>query len=372
MSLAGPTMMLPGQLAGDVEARLVSYFAEQRERARRLGVRSPALAPFELLWMEASQSARGGKKLRPALVVGAYRALKRGPERFGSSRESTVDEHSVVDVAAAFELLHTAFLLHDDVIDGDVMRRGRPNLIGCFTTEARNSGVDAVTSKGWGEACAILAGDLLIHGAHRMVDNAGLPEHLRIAVQDALDDALFVTAAGEQGDVGLTAGIIDPTFENAVAVASAKTAHYSFSEPLRAGAVLAQAEPDVVALLSDIGALIGSAFQLRDDLLGVFGDEATTGKSAEGDLANGKVTALVSFACKGASEGADCSARRLMGVGADDARALLERSGARARVEELIESHKRQVRRLARDPRLPDTVQELLEEFLQRATERES
>lgn len=372
MSLAEPVVTLPDRLAEDVDARLIAYFAGQQERAHRLADRSRALAPFEQLWIAAAESARGGKKLRPALVVGAYQALKQHTQPLGASNEGVATERSVVDVAAAFELLHTAFLLHDDVIDGDVMRRGRPNLIGRFTSEATAAGVGPESSKGWGEACAILAGDLLIHGAHTMVDGAGLPDRLRHGVQDALDDALFITAAGEQGDVALASGIVDPTFENTLAVACAKTAHYSFGEPLRAGAILAQAAPEVVALLSGIGALIGSAFQLRDDLLGVFGDEAMTGKSTRGDLANGKATALVAFAAERTGDRNQRALRELMTSDQDQARALLETSGARHEVEELIESHKRSARRLADDPRLPGAVRELLEDFIQLATERES
>lgn len=371
MTFIEEEVALSASLAHAVQTRLAGYFQAQRERARELSVRAPALCQFESLWIQAEESAKGGKKLRPALVLGTYHALLTARTSDAATTVAPAMEQSVLDVAAAFELLHTAFLLHDDVIDGDTVRRGRPNLIGRSAARASDSGVDPVSARRWGEACAVLAGDLLIHGAHAMVDRAGLTEQMRLAVQQVLDDALFVTAAGEQGDVGLSAGVLTPSLENALGVTRAKTAHYSFADPLRAAAILAGASADFIELLDRIGALIGSAFQLRDDVLGVFGDQKVTGKSVDGDLINGKVTALVAFAAAypGASEQLGSA---LGSLHADDARAVLERSGARDSVERLIQQQRREATEIIRDARIPSPLQALLKEFLDLATERES
>ena len=371
MSFAEEEATLTTGYMAAVDRRLAWYFGGQRHRARRLSMRVPALAGFESLWVEAERSTQGGKKLRPALVLAAFDALQISG-RFGSSmRQPQVTEQSVVDVATAFELLHTAFLLHDDVIDGDVVRRGRLNLIGRCAAHAAESGADAVTSRRWGEACAVLAGDLLIHGAHAMVDRAGLPEDVRLAIQQVLDDALFVTAAGEQGDVGLAAGILDAGLENVLGVTCAKTAHYSFADPLRAAAILAGADAELTDLLDRIGALIGSAFQLRDDVLGIFGDEDVTGKSVDRDLINGKITALAALAVPDPSRPGPHDLG-LRGLPPADARAVMERTGAREGVERIIRQHRREVVVLTRDPRIPPALRLLLTQFLDLATERES
>ena len=365
-----------GRLEARVESRLADYFDTQRLRAKRLSTSSPALAQFEPLWVHAAESARGGKKLRPALVLGAYRALLTAPGasiRDGSAcDDEPATEESAISVATAFELLHTAFLLHDDVIDGDTVRRGRPNLIGRFAQQARDLGADQAASTRWGEACAVLAGDLLIHGAQTMVDRAGLSEGMRVAIQEVLDDALFVTAAGEQGDVGLAVGVVEPELQNVLGITRAKTAYYSFSDPLRVAGILANADDEAIAALQRIGSLIGAAFQLRDDVLGVFGDEDVTGKSSTGDLRNGKVTALVAFAASGSAASGSADGQGWAQMPAQDARAELQRSGALDAVERLIQQHRAEASAVLHDARLPEATKELLSDFLSRATERDS
>lgn len=249
---------------------------------------------------------------------------------------------AAVDVAAAFELLHTAFLLHDDLIDHDIQRRGLPNLAGAEADRARVVGVDDTLAQQWGEASAILAGDLLIHYAQSMVARIDVPQHTRTALLDLLDDSVFITAAGELADVALSSGLLDSQLPQVLAMSSHKTSSYSFIGPLKAGAILADADPYTLDLLGKYGELVGTAFQLRDDLLGVFGDEAVTGKSNLNDLRENKVTPLIAFARTTRSW---TSVSHLMGkpdITHDEGellRGILELCGARSYVEDLIAAY---------------------------------
>ncbi|HWD61923.1 MAG TPA: polyprenyl synthetase family protein [Humibacter sp.] len=328
----------------DVEGRLERFFDQRTIEAEQLGNR------YVGLWGAARQSARGGKKLRPALVVESFAALR--------NERTVILDAAMVDVAAAFELLHTAFLLHDDVLDGDTVRRGRANLIGAFATDAERHGVDAGRARKWGEASAILAGDLLIHGAHTLVDEAELPGSVRTRIQTILHDAIFRTAAGEQSDIAFSCGIATPSLPDVLAMTEGKTAHYSFGDPLRAGALLAGADEQLVSLLGEFGRAIGVAFQVRDDVLGTFGDERVLGKSVSSDGRTGKVTVL--------SVGADPATKASPARGKDGVEA------GRGLAERLIDSNRNVALRLAADPIVPERLRVVLEACAVRATERES
>ncbi|QDZ15626.1 polyprenyl synthetase family protein [Humibacter ginsenosidimutans] len=342
MSVLTPLAATSAATVSEVECRLERYFDEHEARAMALGGR------YVALWGAMRRSARGGKKLRPALVVETFAALR------GEGTEAL--PAAAVDVAAAFELLHTAFLLHDDVLDGDTMRRGRANLIGELAADAERSGVDAERARAWGEASAILAGDLLIHGAHRLIDDAELPDRLLTTVRAVFDDAVFRTAAGEQSDMAFSCSIATPGLSGVLAMTEDKTAHYSFGDPLRVGALLAGASDDLVSLLGEFGRAVGVAFQLRDDVLGTFGDERALGKSVASDRRNGKVTVLTVMP-DGAMDARDTA------TGHGDPRDLAER---------LIAGNRDAALRLAADSIVPDRLRAVLEHCVDRATERRS
>ncbi|MET0853799.1 MAG: polyprenyl synthetase family protein [Microterricola sp.] len=272
------TRFISQQDAIAVESRLAGHWA------RRVGAAVAFGADYEGLWSAIARSATGGKLLRPALVLGVHEQL--GGE-FGDA---------AIDIAVAFELLHTGFLVHDDVIDGDLVRRGRRNILGERVDTALAAGVGSADAERWAQASAILAGDLLIHDAQGFIARAAVPEPVRHALLDLLDDAVFASAAGELADVALSAGTATPGLHAVLEMTTWKTAPYSFSAPLRAGAVLAGAPAQTEEVLARFGGLVGRAFQLRDDVLGVFGDEAVTGKSTIGDIREGKVTAMIAYA----------------------------------------------------------------------------
>ena len=158
---------------------------------------------------------------------------------------------------------------------------------------------------------------------------------------DHFDAALHTTAAGELADVRLALQPLAPSLLESLAMAERKTSAYSFSLPLQAGAVLASASDRVVTQLGEAGRLLGIAFQLLDDLAGVFGDPRQTGKSATSDLRTGKQTPLLVHAAATA-EGAQIRSyvgRHLTEGELVEARRLLTGSGSRRFVEELVETH---------------------------------
>lgn len=267
----------------DVDARLAAFFTERTGQATRYG------SEYQRLWASARNATDGGKRIRPRFVLSAFDAI-------GGPAAGVATAADAVDTAVAFELLHTAFLLHDDVIDGDTLRRGRPNVSGEFAQDAVSRGVGAERATLWGETAAILAGDLLLHAAASLVARLDAAPAARTALLDLLDHSIFVTAAGELSDVSYSVGIDEARLPDVLAMTERKTAAYSFAGPLTAGAILAGAGGDVLAALTEYGRLLGIAFQLGDDILGVFGDQDATGKSIVSDLREGKETSLIAYA----------------------------------------------------------------------------
>jgi geranylgeranyl diphosphate synthase type II len=340
-----------------VTARIEDFFEQKQRLAIPYGRR------YAELWGASRRASEGGKRLRPALVINAYRA-------FGGDR----DDDAVV-VATAFELLHTAFILHDDVIDGDTVRRGLPNLVGAFASQASDEGASAADAQGWGEASAILAGDLLIHSAQALVARLSIAEAQRCALLDLLEDCMFVTAAGELADVAFGTAVDMPVLSEVLLMAQWKTARYSFQAPLQAGAILAGASEETLRVLGEYGKHVGTAFQLRDDILGVFGEESVTGKSASSDLRGAKITPLMCYALlkSDTDELQDILQRdALTAQDAARARRLVEDSGARTFIERLIDDHTLTAVGMLDDGAIPGVLRNQLSDVAHRARERSS
>jgi geranylgeranyl diphosphate synthase type II len=354
VTLATPRTTVSDRL-DEVSVRLEAFFDAKEALAEGYGRR------YAELWAAARKSSEGGKRFRPALVVNTYEALG------GDFRDD------VLAVATAFELLHTAFLLHDDVIDGDTLRRGAPNLVGTFSSRALDCGVSAASAATWGDASAILAGDLLIHAAHSQVARASIPNRKRVALLDLLDESMFVTAAGELADVAFSTTVSVPVLSEVLSMTQWKTAHYSFQAPLRAAAILAGASDATMSALGEYGRNVGIAFQLRDDILGVFGDERVTGKSAKTDLREGKLTVLMRYAVERDATGELRALRGrevLTNGDAYRARQIFERTGARAHVEQLIDDHAQLASAALDSPSIPRPLRRQLDQVALRARNR--
>lgn len=234
-----------------------------------------------LLQAALQGAVSGGKRFRPRLVAAVHGGLGGSGHR------------ALAQTAVAVELLHTAFVVHDDVIDDDHFRRGQPNVPGSFHAEATHRGLGSRAARTHAIAGGVLVGDLALSAALRLVATAPVPDGTRTRLIDLMDDALITSAAGELADVRMGIGMLDPTLDDVLLTGKQKTAVYSFELPMQVGAVLAAAPEPVVSALGEVGGLLGTAFQLHDDLLGVFGPPSRTGKSDLSDLREAKFTALI-------------------------------------------------------------------------------
>jgi geranylgeranyl diphosphate synthase type I len=273
-----------------------------------------------------------GKRLRPAFCYWGWR---------GAGGE---DCPPILAAAAALELLHAGALVHDDVMDGSDTRRGRPSLHRMFA--ARHAAQRWRGSpESFGASAAILMGDLLLAWTDAMFHGSGLPPATLRRGQPVLDLMRTEVMAGQYLDLlGQAAG--DGTVASALRVVRYKTAKYTIERPLHLGAALAGL-PDgpVPAAYSAYGLPLGVAFQLRDDILGVFGDPAQTGKPASDDVREGKRTVLLAIARSRASAAQAQIIDRRLGdprlddAGAAEVRAVITGTGALAACESMIDQH---------------------------------
>ena len=233
----------------------------------------------------------GGKRLRPLFCRYGFLAAGGDPH-----------DRCWLDVAAGIELLHTFALLHDDVMDGSARRRGQPALHRSLDETHRRAGWRGEARR-FGEGVGVLVGDLAFVCADRLVRAAGA------AVGAVWDELRIELMMGQYLDVvGARRGGLP--VERALLVARYKSGAYTVERPLHLGAALAGADADLVEAFSAFGRPLGEAFQLRDDLLGVFGDEAATGKPVGDDLREGKPTVLLALATELVGPPARRSARR--------------------------------------------------------------
>jgi len=328
-----------------VDAVLARFFSLAKNRAAAFG---PA---YVQLWQVLENNTVGGKRFRPRMVMAAYQAL------------GGTDTEAAAYVGAAFELLHTALIVHDDVIDHDFTRRGVPNIAGTYRDRATEAGSADRVAEHSGISAAVIAGDLALFNSYRLIDRSGVTDLTRNRLLEVMDDALFASAAGELIDVDFATAREVPRVDDILTMERLKTAVYSFEGPLQAGAILAGASEDVVGTLADFGREIGIAYQIVDDLLGVFGVEAETGKTTIGDLREGKRTVIIAYATSTA-EWTECEhlfgSEDLAEADAERLREVLVRCGARTFAEGLARYYAN--RALARlvEPHIPPALREEL------------
>ncbi|MHC3000321.1 polyprenyl synthetase family protein [Microbacterium sp. HJ5] len=323
----------------------------------RITARASALGPrFGALGEALSRAAQGGKRFRPALVAASFRA-------FGGDPSSAP---GLYPVAAAFELLHTAFVVHDDVIDHDIERRGIPNVAGEFRQRAEAQGADAAGAALLGDAAAILAGDLLLHESLRLIAFADVDPVAHEQLHALVDDAVYVSAAGELADVENSVVAADATTEDLFDAAFNKTAVYSFQAPLLAGAVLAGAPDRARRLLESAGGRLGLAFQLVDDLIGAFGSAEQAGRESGGDLRESKRTPLVALARQTSTRARVDETLAVAHTGpiaVREAQVALKESGAPDRLRRYIDETLEEVRAVSQETALPPAAGRLLQDL---------
>ncbi|MDP9165489.1 MAG: polyprenyl synthetase family protein [Actinomycetota bacterium] len=327
MNAAAPSAM---ELAGAVTDRLRDHLRSRRSDAAYIGAdyaeMTAALEEFVL---------RGGKRLRPAFAYWGWRAVA-PPERQADSE--------VLLLISALELLHACALVHDDVIDESATRRGLPTVHRHFADRHRERTWHGSPEQ-FGTSTAILLGDLSLVWADDIVTSADLPPDARRRVQRVWSAIRTEVLGGQFLDIVAEASGAE-TVESAMNVNTYKTASYTVSRPLQFGAAAAADRPDVQATFHRVGTDLGVAFQLRDDVLGVFGDPEVTGKPSGDDLRSGKRTVLLADALERA-DGSDPLAAKLLrtSIGTDLTLAqvrelcqVIESVGALAAVEDRIAS----------------------------------
>ena len=313
-------------LRARVQKALDDHLAVQ---ARRLEDVSPDLG---VLVESITDLLRGGKRLRPAFCYWGWRGA------------GQPDGEGIVAAAAALELFQAAALLHDDVMDDSDTRRGLPAAHRRMANLHRGNGWTGDGER-FGTAAAILAGDLCLSWSDEMLWRSGLPADTLVRGRDTFDLMRTQLMGGQFLDVleqVLPESEGGGTVERARRVIWFKSAKYTIEHPLLLGGTLAGAPDSLLAAYSGYGLPLGEAFQLRDDLLGVFGDPSETGKPAGDDLREGKRTVLVALAMERATPAQAAQVRRLLGdpglgtEGVATLRDILLQTGAADRVEALI------------------------------------
>ncbi|MEV5574640.1 polyprenyl synthetase family protein [Spirillospora sp. NPDC052269] len=318
-----PVSTATGQFRKEVDEALHAFVARQ----------TPGLLAIseDLRPMITALSAllSGGKRLRPAFCFWGWRAA------------GGVDGPEIAAAAASLELLQASALVHDDVMDASDTRRGQPSVHRRF--EALHA------ERGWrgpadtfGEGAAILLGDLLLAWSGEMFETSGLSEERRARGRGVYDVMRTEVMCGQYLDM-LESTRADGTVESALRVVDFKSAKYTIERPLHLGAALAGGSGELTAALSAYGRPLGMAFQLRDDVLGVFGDPSQTGKPAGDDLREGKRTVLVALTLERATPEQAAVVDRLLGDpelserGVADLREIITGTGGLAACEEMID-----------------------------------
>jgi geranylgeranyl diphosphate synthase, type I len=281
---------------------------------------------------------------------------------------------AVLRAVAALEFVHASALVHDDVMDGALTRRGRPATHVGFAAR-HGDGALAGDGDAFGVGAAILVGDLALVWSDELLRCSGISPAALSRARTVWDTMRTEVTAGQYLDLLRAAGGL-PGAQGALTVARYKSAGYTVQRPLQLGAAIAGAGERAAEVYTAIGLPLGEAFQLRDDVLGVFGDPSVTGKSADDDLREGKQTLLVALA----EEAADDDGRRLLADTLGDPtagpeefdalRALMESTGARAQVEQRIAERTALARTAIAEAPLADDARAALDALAVAATTR--
>jgi geranylgeranyl diphosphate synthase, type I len=273
---------IPESFRRAIAETLEGFVTRQRVILAPLG---PDLDP---LFDAAQVAVAGGKRLRAAFAYWGWRAAGGSSSKVGS----------LLKAAASVELVHASALVHDDVIDASATRRGNPSAHRSFASlrlPPRPSEVTSGTAEQFGSSAAILLGDLLLAWSDELFVKSGFKPKAVRRGRVYFDKLRREVVAGQYLDV-LAQTRRRGSASDAMRVLLYKSAKYTVERPLQLGAALGKADPDLLHSLSSYGVPLGQAFQLRDDILGVFGQAELTGKPSGDDIREGKRTLLVARA----------------------------------------------------------------------------
>ena len=266
-----------------VDAALATFLDQQQSRFEDMLPAANDRTP----WLEALSSLRSflshGKRLRAAFCYWGWRGAGGDPE-----------DEGIITAAAALELLHAFALVHDDIMDDSDTRRGAPSLHRRHATRHQQASRYG-PSELYGTSVALLLGDLCLGWFHEMLDGCGLPADRLRTARGLVSHSFSELILGQYLDLDEQTGRT-LSADRAATVIHYKTAKYTVERPMHLGGVLAGASPELLTAYTDYALPLGEAFQLRDDVLGAFGEAELTGKPVADDLRTRKSTVLVATA----------------------------------------------------------------------------
>ena len=284
------------------------------------------------------------------------------------------DDDTALQAAASLELLHTFALLQDDVMDGSALRRGRPSGHVMFADWHRQLQLSGSAER-FGESAATLLGDLCLVWAAQMMRESGVSARALDRVWPRYDAMRTELAVGQFADLINDAGGF-PTLDQVLDVSRRKSGNYTVRRPLEMGAAMSDCSDQVLTVLGGYGDAIGEAFQMRDDLLGIFGSPAVTGKPCGSDLADHKATSVVAAGYHLADSTLRRQLRELMSadhLNDNDVRRwrnLIAATGAVDWIERLIDSRRTRALTLVDDSHIRPAVRNVLIDMAAACTER--
>lgn len=334
--------------AQDIEIRIDDYKADWIEEINKISSKLISLiGTFAEAW-------EGGKRLRGTLVKLGYEMYSEAPNK------------DILDISAAYEIFQTAILAHDDIIDLSPTRRGKPTLY-------RQLGGDH-----YAISQTICLGDIGFFIAMKTIADSHFPENRKNLAVSEFSKMFINTGLGEMLDVELPHLKSKRTEEDVITIHRLKTAHYTISYPLIIGAIMGGAEESVLKKLQEFGEHLGIAFQIQDDILGVFGDEKTIGKSVTSDIEEGKNTILITYALEHANTEqlkileSHYGQGKLETDGLDRLKQVFIDTGAlnysKIRAQEYIEKARAIIPTLTRDSNHAELLKQMAEFLVQRSS----
>ncbi len=263
-----------------IELRLRSFLDEKIAEAEKISNSSKEIMEFI-----KGFNLRGGKRIRPILIIMAYKSL------------GGKNDDAIIDIAVSAELMQSFLLIHDDIIDDDDLRRGGPTIHRIYAEKYK----DYNDPKKFGESMAIIAGDLLASLGNEIISESDFNEKKKLKLLQKFNKVVKLTGYGEIIDI-LSGLRTDMTEENISKMHRLKTAVYTIEGPLHMGAIAAGASDEQLKILSEYAIPLGQAFQIKDDILGMFGSEVKLGKPADSDIKEGKKTLLIIKAIENADK----------------------------------------------------------------------
>jgi len=256
-----------------VDKELNNFFNDKLVKAESIDYSSK-----EMIELLKEFTLRGGKRLRAALLYYGYRCF------------SNKNLGEIIKASMALELIQSYLLIHDDIMDNDSIRRNGPTLHISYKNIAQRK-YKKIDSVHFGMSMAILAGDICCSFANEIISKLEIKDKYKTKALKSLNHSVHKVIYGQSLDV--LSGLRPVDIKDIEKIHKLKTATYTIEAPLHIGALLAGAKPKQLKILSHYSIPLGKAFQIQDDILGIFGDKAKFGKPIGSDLKEGKKTLLI-------------------------------------------------------------------------------